>query len=212
MVPDSGGNSRHSLQPRVTETSWFLSFHTWKDSDKHAQRLCEPLVCLRYRMDKDSRQLQVKRRIWSEDWWWWGHNSHYREDNPDEVKDCGRSAEEHTLLNTNHILLPANLRAVGCCSSLIMDLTCGPPTLTLVKNKTGAAGTTTACSQTNDVKSTDVNFKDLDSFNMWLKHVAQSVFGHTCSRVHNLSKSGRVYRVYYTPFTGWEPRHRKVTC
>lgn len=84
MVPDSGGNSRHSLQPRVTETSWFLGFHTWKDSDKHAQRLCEPLVCLRYQMNKDSRQLQVKRRIWSEDWWWWGHNSHYREDNPDE--------------------------------------------------------------------------------------------------------------------------------
>lgn len=55
------------------------------------------------------------------------------------------NAKEDTLVKTKHILLPANLTAVGCCSSS-----------TRLKNKTVAPETTTACPHTHDVKSTDV--------------------------------------------------------
>lgn len=129
VVPDSSGGSHHSLEPQVTETSWL---HTWKDSEKHKQHLCGPLMSLRYQMNTDSRQLQVRRMP---DLKTGGEEViiHTKRRTTQMRKGIKWSTEKDTIFKGDQILLQANVWPMGCCPSLIMDLTCCPPTLTLVK-------------------------------------------------------------------------------
>lgn len=118
---------------------WFLSFHTWNDTGEHKQCLCEPPPVFEVSNEHRSQTTAGQDECLMWDWWWRGlcpsltHTIGRTTQTETEQRDlkygyCDSGNEDFEGYSSQK--LPKSAWSVGCCSSLIKDLTCGLSTLT----------------------------------------------------------------------------------